>query len=102
LDIPVKHSLSLFIYYIKSNPNVTPVVHAPRKVPYALRDKLKTELDRAVELGVIEKVNEPTEWVHSLVVVEKSNGKVRVCLERALLHALNRSLSSSMERKCLE
>ena len=68
-------------YHIKTNPNVTPVVHAPRKVPYALRDKLKTELDRMENLGVIEKVVEPTEWVNSLVVVEKNNGKVGVCLD---------------------
>ena len=57
-------------YHIKTNPNVTPVVHAPRKVPYALRDKLKTELDRMENLGAIEKVVEPTEWVNSLVVVK--------------------------------
>ena len=32
-------------------------------------------------LGVITKVTDPTEWVSSLVIVEKPNGKVRVCLE---------------------
>jgi hypothetical protein len=68
-------------YHIKTNPNVTPVVHVPRKVPYALRDKLKTEIERMENLGVIENVVEPTEWVNSLVVVEKNNGKVRVCLD---------------------
>ena len=43
--------------------------------------KLKTELDRMEKLRVIEKVTEPTEWVNSLVIVEKSNGNVRVCLD---------------------
>lgn len=33
------------------------------------------------KLRVIEKVTEPTEWVNSLVIVEKSNGNVRVCLD---------------------
>ncbi|CAB4027042.1 Hypothetical predicted protein [Paramuricea clavata] len=79
-------------YHIKTNPNVTPVVHAPRKVPYALRDKLKTELDRMENLGVIEKVVEPTEWVNSLVVVEKNNGKVRVCLDPRLARDLNKAV----------
>ena len=34
-----------------------------------------------VEQDVIERVTEPTDWVSSLVVVEKSNGKLRVCLD---------------------
>ena len=43
------------------------------------------------ELGVIRKVEEPTEWVSSLVVVEKPNGKVRLCLDpRDLNKAIQR------------
>lgn len=33
-------------YHIETNPDVTPVVHSPRKVPVALKDKIKTELKR--------------------------------------------------------
>ena len=33
------------------------------------------------KLGVIHKAEEPTEWVSSLVVVEKPNGKVQLCLD---------------------
>ena len=32
-------------------------------------------------LNVIEKVTHPTNWVSSIVVVEKSNGKLRLCLD---------------------
>ena len=32
-------------------------------------------------LNIIERVFEPTEWVNSLVVVQKPNGKVRICLD---------------------
>ena len=53
----------------------------PRKVPMALRTKLKAELDRMVQNDIIAPVQEPTDWVNSLVVVEKSNGKLRVCLD---------------------
>ena len=57
------------------------VIDAPRRVPLALKDRLKQELDRMQEQDVIAKVAEPTDWVNSLVVVEKPNGKLRVCLD---------------------
>ena len=33
------------------------------------------------ESGIIQKVDQPTEWVNSMVVVEKKNGSVRICLD---------------------
>lgn len=61
---------------------VNPVVHPPRRIPLAIRDKLKAEIDSMVESKVICKVTEPTEWVNSLVVIEKpKTGKLRVCLD---------------------
>ena len=59
---------------IKIDPRVTPVVHPPSKLPFSQREKVKEELDRMEELGVIRKADEPTEWVSSLVVVQKPNG----------------------------
>lgn len=61
-------------------PNI-PVIHAPRKVPLILRGKLKAELERLEKLDIIEKVEEPTEWVHSLVIVEKKDGSLRLCID---------------------
>lgn len=70
-------------YHININPNVPPTVHAPRKVPIALRDRIKSELDEMERQGVITKVQEgkPTVWVNSLVYREKANGRLRVCLD---------------------
>lgn len=69
-----------------------PVVHAPRRVPEALKEPLKNELDRMLALGVIEKVEEPRDWVSSLVLTTKANGKLRVCLDpKDLNKALKRS-----------
>ena len=43
------------------------------------------------KIDVITKVTEPTEWVNSVVVTEKKNGKVRVCLDpRDLNKAIKR------------
>ncbi|KAK3741617.1 hypothetical protein QZH41_019256 [Actinostola sp. cb2023] len=78
-------------YSIKIDPTVPPVIHPPRKVPFALRDKFEMELKRMEQLDVIEKVTEPTEWVNSYVITEKSNGKLRVCLDpRDLNKAIKR------------
>ena len=43
------------------------------------------------KLGVVKPVHEPTDWVSSLVAVEKPNGKLRVCLDpRDLNKAIKR------------
>ena len=56
-----------------------------------LRQKLKKELDNMEKTGVIRKVDEPTEWVNSMVVVEKPNGELRICLDpRNLNKAIKR------------
>ena len=34
-----------------------------------------------LRLGIISKVEEPTEWVNSIVTVEKQNGSIRTCLD---------------------
>jgi hypothetical protein len=68
-------------HHITVDPNIAPVVHAARKVPIALQEKLRNELFRMTELDVIEPVDTPSEWVSSLVVVEKPNGKLRICLD---------------------
>ncbi|XP_053395631.1 uncharacterized protein LOC128555874 [Mercenaria mercenaria] len=58
-----------------------PVVHPPRRIPVALRDKCKKELDKMEKLGVITKVSEPTEWVNSMVTVQKKSGDLRIVLD---------------------
>ena len=66
---------------IHLQPNAQPVVHPPRRVPIAICNKLKLELDRMEKEKVIVKVTKPTDWVNSLVTVEKANGSLRVCLD---------------------
>ncbi len=68
-------------YNIQLREGAVPVIHASRKVPVALREPLRKELERLVELGVIQRVEEPTEWVSSLVIVQKKNGQLRLCLD---------------------
>ncbi|XP_041460922.1 uncharacterized protein K02A2.6-like [Lytechinus variegatus] len=68
-------------YKIELDPTVKPVVHPPRRVPVAIKERLKAELVRLVEADVVAPVDTPTEWVSSLVCVNKPNNKLRVCLD---------------------
>lgn len=67
---------------IHEDQNIHPVVHPPRRVPFALHDKLKSEHERMEQTEIITKVSTPTEWVNSLVIVEKpKSGKLHICLD---------------------
>ena len=50
---------------------VQPVKTPLRRVPLSVQDKLEGKITRLQELGVIEKVEQPTDWVSGLVVAEK-------------------------------
>ena len=63
---------------IQLKEDATPVVYPARKVPVALREKLKMELDRLVKNGVIEKTESPTDWVLPLGLVD---GSFRICMD---------------------
>ena len=68
-------------YQLEIEEDAKPVIHPPRRVPVVLKENLKHELERLQSLGIIERVTEPTPWVSSLVVVQKPNGQIWVCLD---------------------
>ena len=56
-----------------------------------MKPKLEKELKCIVDLDITEPVLKPTDWVNGLVVVEKPNQKLRVCLDpRPLNKAIKR------------
>ena len=77
-----------------------PVVQPPRKVPQAMIEPLKKEIERmgAWRCSVICKldINEVTDWCHNLVLVCKPNGNLRVCLDpRTINNALRFNVHNS-------
>ncbi|CAL1296652.1 unnamed protein product [Larinioides sclopetarius] len=78
-------------YHISLKDNAIPVIHPPRRVPQALQPKLKETLNRLEKEGIVSKVNKPTDWVQSLVIVEKQNGNLRLCLDPRDLNKLNQA-----------
>ena len=68
-------------YHIVTDPQVQPVMHAPRKCPIKLKDEIKNCLDDMVKNRMIRKIDEPTDWVNSLSYSRNQNGKLRICLD---------------------
>ena len=66
-------------------------LHPVRKIALVLISKLDKELNSMFAGGIIVPVEEPTDWVNSLVVREKTNGSMRVFLDpRDLNKAIRR------------
>ena len=68
-------------HHIKLKEDISPKVHPPRKIPASLWEKIKEELDNMEKTGVMRKIGKPTEWVKSMVVVEKPSGGLIICLD---------------------
>ena len=89
-------------HHIEVKDNVKPVFNPLRKVPHALKPKLKKELKQMDDLDIIEPIEKPTDWVNGLVIVENPNGKLRICLDpRPLNNAIkckHLPLSTAKER----
>ena len=73
--------ISDFKHEIKVNRDISPVVNAPRRVPIAIKEKVKTKLHEMTDLGIITKVTKPTPWVNSMVIVEKQDKSLWICLD---------------------
>jgi hypothetical protein len=61
--------------------NAIPTINPPRRIPDALRARVKSELDRMIKDKIITKVSEPPDCVNSLVV-----GALRICLDPKALN----------------
>ncbi len=74
-------SLETVSYGNRSRRKADPVIHPPCKVPHPLRDQLAETLEDMVKQGVLEKVDGPSDWVNSMVVVQKKDGSLRIYID---------------------
>lgn len=72
--------------HLRVDENAESSVTPSRRIPTALREKFKAELDRLEDLGVLAKVDEPTAWVSSVVIATKKSGALRICIDPRLLN----------------
>ena len=78
-------------HHIRNDATVDPIQHAPRRVPVALRAKVKEALENLEKQEIVTPVTKPTPWISSMVTVPKKNGKLRICLDpRDLNRAIQR------------
>ncbi len=56
-------------------------------MPIPLENKIKEELERMERMGVISRIEQPTEWcVPAMVPVVKPNGQIRICVDLTKLN----------------
>lgn len=60
------------------DPQVPPVFHRPRTVPFSLKSKVEAELERLQREGTI-RPRQFSEWAAPIVAVPKGDGSVRIC-----------------------
>lgn len=69
-------------YEIKLKDDAKPYsLLAPRRIPLPQLPKVKEELTRMESMGVISKVDKPTPWCAGMVVVPKTAGAIRICVD---------------------
>ena len=63
------------------DPEVTPVAQKPRRVPFALREKVTAKVEDLIAKDIVERVDGPTSWVSPVVVAPKAEGDIRLCVD---------------------
>ena len=71
---------------LKVKPDVRPVRQPLRRVPFHVRKNIEAEIQRLLDLDVIEKAEGPTSWVSPVVAVPKKDGSVRLCVDLRLVN----------------
>jgi hypothetical protein len=65
---------------IPLKPYVRPVKQRPYRLNLKYKEKVNIELDKTLEVGIIEHVEE-SEWIIPMVVQDKKTGEIRICVD---------------------
>ena len=52
-----------------------------RKLPVPIKEKVGRKLQHLQDEGIIAPVREPSAWISALLVVTKTNGDIRICID---------------------
>jgi len=67
-----------FKAHLKLKPDARPIFVKNRTVPFRIAEKVEKELERMVDMGIIEKVDS-SRWATPIVPVLKKDGGIRIC-----------------------
>ena len=75
--------------------SVKPVAPRQRKIPFHLRAKVDSELNRLQQEDIIEKVpdNDETDWISPVAIVPKEDEQIRLCVDM-------RAANTAIKRVC--
>jgi hypothetical protein len=59
--------------------NSIPITKPPHRVPLLLKDRSFQDIEQQ---GIITKCDQPSDWVHNMVIVEKADKLLRICLDK--------------------
>ena len=74
-------------YHIVTDESIRPVVHPPRRLTVPMTKRVQRKLEEMAAANLIERVNQPTDWVSSMLGVSKPSTeaegetKLRICLD---------------------
>ena len=72
----------MFQVELSVSKEVKAIAQKPRILPFQFRAKVDKEIEQ--ELDIIDDPSGATPWVSPLVIVHKTNGQIRVCLEKSI------------------
>ncbi|CAH2089953.1 unnamed protein product [Euphydryas editha] len=61
--------------------NIKPVAQPYRRVPIPLEEKVDKKINELLQKDIIEKVEEPSEWISPVVPILKPDGDIRLCID---------------------
>lgn len=70
-----------YCYKPTITPDAIPKHFPARRLPPALTDQVKAELDNLLKQGIIKQISEPTPWCSSMMVVRKKSGNIRLVVD---------------------
>lgn len=71
---------------IEIDESVIPISSPARKLPPAILNEVKTELDKLTSDGIIRKIDSPTSWCSPIVIAKRKDNSIRLCTDLRLLN----------------
>lgn len=66
---------------IKLTQGALPIANPSRRVPLTIKNRLGETLKSLTSRGIIQPVNDPLKRVNNIVIIEKPNKTLRICID---------------------